>query len=95
MATWFKPRRYGYGATPVTWQGWVLTAGAVLLVFAAAWLLIGFDRASPPAAGNVVLFLGVDVVVVAVLWFVSQRTTAGEWRWRWGTQDRDKTGNRT
>ena len=21
---WFRPKRYGYGATPVTWQGWVL-----------------------------------------------------------------------
>jgi Fe-S cluster assembly ATP-binding protein len=26
---WFKPKRYGNGATPVTWQGWALTGGAV------------------------------------------------------------------
>jgi hypothetical protein len=24
---WFRPRWYGYGATPVTWEGWVLTIG--------------------------------------------------------------------
>jgi hypothetical protein len=23
-AYWFKQRRFGYGATPVTWQGWML-----------------------------------------------------------------------
>ena len=22
---WFKPKRYGYGATPITWEGWVFT----------------------------------------------------------------------
>jgi hypothetical protein len=29
---WFKPKRYGYGATPVTWQGWALTLAATLVV---------------------------------------------------------------
>ena len=24
MAVWFKPHRYGFGATPVSWQGWML-----------------------------------------------------------------------
>jgi len=27
---WFKPKRYGYGATPATWQGWAVTLGTVL-----------------------------------------------------------------
>jgi hypothetical protein len=31
---WFKPKRYGYGATPVTWQGWCATA-AFVVVFVA------------------------------------------------------------
>ena len=25
MSYWFRPKRYGYGATPITWQGWLLT----------------------------------------------------------------------
>ena len=24
---WFAPKRYGYGAKPVTWQGWAVTLG--------------------------------------------------------------------
>jgi hypothetical protein len=28
---WFKPKRYGYGATPVTWQGWAVTRMALAL----------------------------------------------------------------
>jgi hypothetical protein len=27
---WFRPKRDGYGATPVTWQGWGGTLAIVL-----------------------------------------------------------------
>ena len=29
---WFKPKTHGYGATPVTWQGWVASGAFVALV---------------------------------------------------------------
>ena len=29
-AYWFKPKRYGYGATPITWEGWAVTLGTVI-----------------------------------------------------------------
>ena len=43
---WFKPKRYGYGATPITWQGWALVIGFAAAVFGLVWGLIGFDRAN-------------------------------------------------
>jgi len=33
---WFGPRRYGWGLTPISWQGWVVTAAYVAAVFALA-----------------------------------------------------------
>jgi hypothetical protein len=36
MRPWFAPRRYGWGLTPVSWQGWVLTTAYVAAVFALA-----------------------------------------------------------
>ena len=33
---WFGPRRIGWGFTPVTWQGWAVTAAYVVAVFALA-----------------------------------------------------------
>ena len=33
---WFGPRRYGWGLTPISWQGWVLTGAYVAAVFALA-----------------------------------------------------------
>ena len=84
---WFRPRRYGYGATPVTWEGWALTvgvAGVVILSVVAMNLLA--DRS------NVVAWL-VWVVFVAVVAFlmvqISRQRTDGEWRWRWGQRPGD------
>lgn len=34
---WFGPRKFGFGWTPVTWQGWVVT---VVLTFAVAGSII-------------------------------------------------------
>ncbi len=34
---WFRPRRYGFGLTPASWQGWVLTIAYVIGVFVLAF----------------------------------------------------------
>ena len=39
MAPWFGPRRYGWGLTPISWQGWVLTGAYVVTVFVLAIML--------------------------------------------------------
>ena len=37
---WFAQKLYGYGAVPVTWQGWLTTLAYVALVALLAWLMI-------------------------------------------------------
>jgi hypothetical protein len=83
MGNWFKPRRYGYGATPVTWQGWALIAGFLVAIAVLIWATIGFDREARSAGDYAIYFVGAAVLVWA-LWIISKRTTDGEWRWRWG-----------
>ncbi len=77
---WFKPKRYGYGATPVTWEGWAVTLGTVLGMVAVSLYL----RLAAKSLGALVLLLAFDAAAIAVLWIVSRRKTDGEWRWRWG-----------
>jgi hypothetical protein len=36
---WFRPKQYGYGATPTTWQGWALTLGTVAVMVAVSVFL--------------------------------------------------------
>ena len=78
---WFRPKAYGYGATPNTWQGWAVIAAAVIVMLVAALLILPHRGQSPAA---LFAFLAVEAVVLAVLWVVCRRKTDGEWRWRWG-----------
>ncbi len=36
---WFVQKRFGYGAVPVTWQGWLSVALHIAAVALLAWLL--------------------------------------------------------
>jgi len=75
---WFAPKRYGYGAgMPISWQGWVLTLGFVLLTIL---LAIGLEK-RPIQLLAAVIPLSLAFVVI------SARTTRGGWRWRWGQED--------
>jgi hypothetical protein len=73
---WFRPRRYGYGATPVPWEGWVLTigvAGVIVLSIVAMNLLAG--------RSNVVAWLVWAAFIAAVPFLmvqINRQRTDGE-----------------
>ena len=77
---WFKPKRYGYGATPVTWQGWAVTLGTVLAMVAVSLSL----RLTAKGLWALVALFVFDAAAVSVLGIVSYRKTEGGWRWHWG-----------
>ncbi len=77
---WFKPKRYGYGATPVTWQGWAVTLGTVCAMVAVS-LCLRLTAKSLWSLPALILF---DVAAVAALGIISYRKTDGAGRWRWG-----------
>ena len=78
---WFKPKRYGYGATPVTWQGWAIIGASTIAIMAAAFLILDHNANSPAAW---IAFFVVTAAITAVLCVISRRKTDGGWRWRWG-----------
>jgi hypothetical protein len=78
---WFRPKRYGYGATPMTWQGWTITLATVAVVVAASFAGAHFGVGKPWVALPV---LAIGFIAFAALWRLSRRKTDGEWRWRRG-----------
>jgi len=79
---WFKPRRYGYGAAPATWEGWAVAvaSGAIVLSSLVAMNLL-VDRS------NFVAWMVWAALIAVLVWCFAQfcrRRTDGEWRWRWG-----------
>lgn len=74
---WFAPKRYGFGAVPITWQGWALTLGFVATSIA---LSVTFAKNRLQLAATMIPLVAVFIVICA-------RTTRGGWRWRWGEED--------
>jgi len=88
---WFNAKRYGWGWTPVTWQGWGIT-----LLFFCGYLLLGvlfLGWLGETARVHLISYRGVSLSVLefmasaALLSYVLIRvcTRYGEKpRWRWG-----------
>ncbi len=74
---WFAPRMFGWGATPVTWQGWLAT-----LIFAG--LLFGVVYATP---GTYIKLVAATPIVLAFLLLLARKTEGGL-HWQWGPRDR-------
>ena len=77
---WFRQKKFGYGATPNTWQGWAVTIISALAVF-------GVILSGPMIRDNVLrgvwIALGLSVTVIVTV-VISYRKTEGGWRWRSG-----------
>jgi hypothetical protein len=81
---WFRPKRYGYGATPVTWQGWALTLATPGLI-AAAVLGMAIRGVTDNAVDWIVL-AAVAIALTVITVVIIYRKTDGEWRWRNGNR---------
>lgn len=75
---WFAPKRYGYGATPNTWQGWAMLAVFVLLITAVGLLI---PRLGWWGYGSIVTILTVSFIAITAA------KTKGGIRWRWGEDE--------
>lgn len=77
---WFKAKIFGWGWTPVTWQGWVVT-----LIYVG--LLILFSKAADEDLSPEELLLGTFLpVALATAVFIYIAYKKGEkpsWRWGW------------
>ncbi|HEX4408341.1 MAG TPA: hypothetical protein VH206_06180 [Xanthobacteraceae bacterium] len=75
---WFKPREFGYGATPSTWEGWAVTVISMFVVVMTSMLAPVLARG--PARG----FTAIIIVALTIAAFVliSRMKTDGAWHWR-------------
>jgi hypothetical protein len=76
---WFKPKTYGYGATPVTWEGWAIVLAYVVVVGIGAVLFVLGEK----SFSNGLTFFGVIALATAAMIAVSVKKTDGLWHWQW------------
>lgn len=83
---WFKRRRYGYGWTPVTAQGWGIVIGYLVLVMLAS-LSIN-DVPQDTFTLEVAFFLMFVAVLTSFLITISYKMGPPP-KWRWGSKPSD------
>lgn len=84
---WFKRRRYGFGWTPVTREGW-LALGLYLAAVLGGALVLGKLKASNPPQWTTTAYL--SIVLVLTIGFIAIAVIKGPTpRWRWGRQAED------
>ncbi len=87
---WFKPKKYGYGFCPITWEGWLATFVFIGLIFVSAYInnFYSFDNKiiiEPTIKESLRFFL--DVIIFSFL-FISffKNKVEGELKWNWGNK---------
>ncbi len=80
-ALWFKRKRYGWGWTPVTWQGWVTIFVYIILVIGNAVRTID----APSILPFILQTVGLSFVVLFIC-FKKGETP----KWQWGEEETTK-----
>ncbi|CAN5821964.1 hypothetical protein BH23ACT12_BH23ACT12_02360 [soil metagenome] len=83
---WFKRWRYGWGFTPVTWQGWVTVVGYIAVVIA---LIPAFLDAPEQVAAKEAGFYVIFVTVATAGLLLVSLGKGPKPKWRWGGKPGD------
>jgi hypothetical protein len=79
---WFRPKSFGYGATLVTWEGWLLTLASVVVTGAAILVAVAEVHKFPDRRiYQVMCLIAVTVTQFATI-TVARLKTSDDWRWR-------------
>ena len=78
---WFKRKRYGWGWTPATWEGWLILVIWVIVTFAPIILLD--SKFLTNTLVGIKSFVAYEVAIVLALLLVCWKTGESP-RWQWG-----------
>jgi hypothetical protein len=79
---WFRPKTFGYGATPTTWQGWAVVGVYSLLIVGCIVAMNLRKESLPIFASSIAIIVVATVVMIAV----SAQKTDGAWGWNAGAK---------
>ena len=69
---WFKPKKYGIGSYPSSWEGYSITLLFIILIITII-LQEGFQ----------IYKLIIVILLLIPFIILSKNKTDGEWKWRW------------
>lgn len=81
---WFKAKLYGWGWTPATWQGWLITFLYVVLI-----VLFSLTIDNSSSAKEVVFTFALPVFLLTATFIRIAYKTGEKPRWQWGPKDKN------
>jgi hypothetical protein len=63
---WFKARRFGWGWTPCSFEGWLVTVISVIALIGGDLFAIATPKTEPERNTVVILVLGWNVIVIGL-----------------------------
>ena len=76
---WFKAKKYGWGWTPITWEGWV-----TILIFVGAiiWNALRLEKFSATQYDYLITFIPETLFLLALLYIIcSKKGERPHWSW--------------
>ena len=80
---WFKPKRYGFGFFPISWEGWLCTFGLVVLILLSGISNHIFTETQPTLEHGIRFLLDIFIFSGLATYFFEKRMKE-PLQWRWG-----------
>lgn len=77
---WFKKKLYGFGWTPVKWQGWFVV---IVYVLAFVYFFLKADAVSHSGSDTLIGFFVPFILLTTILIFIC-RAKGEKPKWQWG-----------
>jgi hypothetical protein len=83
---WFRPKTYGYGATPTNLKGWAAVAIYATAILALTLPLMAWpvDMPASPKIWQLLTWAIMTAMVTMAFVRFTRAKTDGQWAWRWG-----------
>ena len=85
---WFKRKVFGWGWVPVTWAGWAVTIGYIVIIVLLASTL---DGSSPPREFAFMFLL--PFAILTATFFRVLYTKGEKPKWQWGLPEKKDGDN--
>ena len=78
---WFKPKKFGWGITPISIEGWLITLGLIIALIFIAWLdnLFELNKMSNIQASKSVIRFVFDSILVSLVLICLVRKRVKGW----------------
>ena len=80
---WFKRKLYGWGWTPVKWQGWCVIFLYIVLILVPVFVREKDIPGNPDSGSNILTF-ALPIIILTILLVIVAYKKGEKPRWQWG-----------